>query len=133
MLLTTKNKKMTTTNYSVSSATNAKETVLSFVNSLNEEDFKTARSYVSDDMTFAGVLGSRNGAEAYFKDMEKMKLKYEIKKVFAECDDVCLLSDVSMQGVTMFTCSWYHVEGGKINSLKVVFDPRPVLELSDKK
>ncbi len=88
---------------------------------MNEEDFKTARTYVNDDMEFEGVLASRNGAEAYFKDMEEMKMKYQIKKVFADGDDVCMLSDVSMQSITMFTCSLYHLKNGKLNSLKVVF------------
>ncbi len=123
---------MTTTNNSVSTETNAKEIVTSFVEALNNEDFKTARNYVSDDMVFAGVLASRNGADKYFKDIEKMKMKYEIKKVL-DGNDVCILSDVSMQSVSMFTCSWYKVKNGKINSLKVVFDPRPALELTEKK
>jgi len=33
-----------------------------------------------------------------------------------------------MSGATLFTCGWYQVEDGKIRSLKVVFDPRPVLD-----
>jgi len=112
--------------------TNAKEIVLSCVKALNDEDFKTARKYMTEDFSFVGVLGTRNGAEAYFNDMEKMKLKYDIKKAFVDENDVCLLYDLSMSGIILFGCGWYHVEDGKINSLKAVFDPRPVLELSDK-
>jgi len=112
--------------------TNAKEIVMSCIKALNDEDFKTARKYMTDDFSFKGVLGNRNGAEAYFNDMEKMKLKYEVKKVFADENDVCLLYDLAISGVTLFGCGWYHVEDDKINSLRVVFDPRPVLEMSDK-
>jgi len=63
----------------ISSATtiNAKEIVMSLIKALNEEDFKTARKYVSDDFSFAGVLGSRDGGDVYFDDMKKMKLKYD--------------------------------------------------------
>jgi hypothetical protein len=64
---------------------------------------------VSDDMTFDGVL------------------KYHINKPFENENDVCLLYDLDMQGKTIFGCGWYHVEDGKIHSLKVVFDPRPLL------
>ena len=78
------------------------------------------------------MLGSRNGAAAYFSDMEKMKLKYNVKKVFVNGDDVCLLYDLTMSGITIFGCGWYHIEGDKINSLRVVFDPRPVIEMQDK-
>jgi limonene-1,2-epoxide hydrolase len=115
------------------SRSNAKEVVMSFLKALNDEDFKTARSYVSDNMSFLGPLASREGAEAYFKDMERMRLKYEIKKVFVDGDDVCLLYDFNTGPITLFGCGWYHVEDGKISSLRVVFDPRPLVELSAKK
>ena len=112
--------------------TGARDIVLSLIEALNAEDFETARSLANDDMVFDGVLGSRNGAEAYFADMRKMKLKYDIKKSFEEGDDVCLLYDLQMSGLTIFGCGWYHVENGRVKSLKVVFDPRPVLEKSGK-
>lgn len=115
------------------SISDAKEVVMSFVKALQNEDFKAARSYVNDTMSFLGPLASREGAEAYFKDMERMRLKYDIKKVFVEGDDVCLLYDFSTGPITLFGCGWYHVENGKINSLRVVFDPRPIVESSAKK
>jgi hypothetical protein len=79
-------------------------------------------------MTFEGVLGSRNGAEEYFRDMRKMGLQYDIKHVFVNADDVCLLYNLNISDKTIFCCGLYHLEGGKISSLKVVFDPRPILE-----
>ena len=77
--------------------------------------------------TFDGSLASRQGADAIFVDLERMRLEYDIKKVFADGNDVCVFYDVALSGVRLFTCGWYHVEDGKIRSLKVVFDPRPVL------
>ena len=109
-------------------ANDAKEVVLACIEALNNEDFKTARTLANDDMSFVGVLGSRDGADAYFKDMEHMKLKYDVKKAFADGDDVCLLYDLTMSGKTIFGCGWYQVKNGKISSLKVLFDPRPFLE-----
>lgn len=111
----------------------AKETVLLFIKALNEEDFNIAEKYVTTDLTFIGVLGSRHGAEAYFKDMRQMKLKYEIKKAFADGDDVCLLYDILIQGKTIFASGWYRLVNNRINSFQVVFDPRPLLENVDKK
>jgi len=48
--------------------------VLSFIDALNNEDFKSARKLTTDDLRFEGVMGTREGADAYFADMEKMKL-----------------------------------------------------------
>ena len=112
---------------------NAKETVLSFIKALNEEDFKTARKYANEDLAFVGVLGSRNGAEAYFSDMERMKIKYSIQKAIAEGDDVCLLYDLVLDGTNIFGCGWYQLVNGKISTIKVVFDPRPILEMAPEK
>jgi ketosteroid isomerase-like protein len=110
----------------------AKEVVLAFVGALNDEDFKAAGKYLTKDMTFKGVMGSRDGATAYMKDMEHMKLKYDVKKTIADTDDVCLIYDLTMAGTTLLSYGWYHVEGDKISSLNVMFDPRPILEQSKK-
>jgi limonene-1,2-epoxide hydrolase len=113
--------------------TTPREVVLSFIKGLNEEDFDTAQKFVSNDMEFAGVLGSRNGAKAYFDDMRSMKFKYDIIKTFEDHNDVCLLYNVSMAGQSIFCCGWYRVEKEKITSIKVVFDPRPLLEPANRK
>lgn len=115
-------------------ASNAKKVVLTFINALNQEDFETARDCLSEDMVFDGVLGHREGADTYISDMKKMKFKYKIKKAFEDDHDVCLLYDIDMSDKnTIFTCGWYQIKYNKIKSLKVVFDPRPILEKSDKK
>jgi limonene-1,2-epoxide hydrolase len=106
---------------------NAKEVVLAFIDAINQLDFQTARTYVSPDMQFEGVLGSRDGSDAYFLDMEKMKLKYDVKKVFTDGNDVCIWYYIDMSGATILCCGWYYVEDSKIKSIKVVFDPRPLL------
>jgi len=125
---------MTTTKNAKSTADNAKKVVLTFINALNEEDFETAKSCLNEDMVFDGVLGHRDGADTYISDMKKMKFKYKIKKAFEDDNDVCLLYDIDMGGKNIiFTCGWYQIKNNKIKSLKVVFDPRPVLGKSDKK
>jgi limonene-1,2-epoxide hydrolase len=111
----------------------AREIVLYFLRALNDEDFAAAKKQADDEMIFAGVMGTRNGAEAYFNDMAHMKLKYAIKKVFADGDDVCVFYDITMAGLSIFSCGWYHVKEEKIDSIKVIFDPRPLLEQSAKK
>jgi hypothetical protein len=40
---------------------------------------------------------------------------------------VCLFYDLTISGTTVFGAVSYEVEAGKIRSLKVVFDPRPLL------
>lgn len=105
----------------------AKETVLLFIQAINEEDFNNARKYVNDGLTFTGVLGTRKGADAYFDDMEKMKFKYKILKAFVDGEDVCLLYNIDMGAKTIFAAGWYQLVDEKIEAFQVVFDPRPLL------
>jgi len=105
-----------------------KEKVLAFLKLVNAQDFRQAKEYASSNLTFKGVMGTRNGADDYFRDLEKMQLHYDIKKVFVDHDDVCVFYDIKMSGKVIFCCGWYELEHGKIRSIRVVFDPRPLLE-----
>jgi limonene-1,2-epoxide hydrolase len=118
--------------YPIQQAISAKEVVLSFIEALNDDNFEAARTHLDDAMIFQGVLGSRNGADDYIRDMKKMKLKYAVQKTFEDDDDVCLWYDITMSGIEVFSCGWYKVEDGRITLLKVIFDPRPVLEQAKK-
>jgi hypothetical protein len=106
----------------------AKDIVLKFLNVLNTENFEAARHVLDDNMQFNGVLGSRDGADVYINDMSKMRFKYDVLKVFENENDVCVFYDINMNGKKIFTCGWYIVENEKIKSLRVIFDPRPLLE-----
>jgi limonene-1,2-epoxide hydrolase len=113
---------------SVATITNAKETVLSFIRALNEEDFTAVRKYLADDFTFIGVMGTRTGADIYVTEMSRMKFKYAVKKVFADDTDVCLWYDIIMGDKTIFCSGWYELLDNKISQFRVVFDPRPLLD-----
>ena len=106
----------------------AKEIVLSLIDAINNLDFKTARNFLSDNISFSSPVGTRDGIESYIKDMERLKLKFHLKKVLADGNDVCLLYDFSVGSLNIFGCGWYQVENGKIHSLKVIYDPRPIFE-----
>ena len=44
--------------------------------------------------------------------------------VIADGDDICVLYDLITSMATVYTSSWYKVEGGKTISIQTVFDPR---------
>jgi predicted ester cyclase len=121
-------------------SSNAKKVVLSYLKALNDQDFKVARSYLKDNMIFQAPIASHNSADAYFKENERLrseyrikKVLYEVKKVFVDGDDVCVFFDFNIGSVTLFASGWFQVEKGKISSIRAVFDPRPIVELSANK
>lgn len=103
--------------------------VLDFIKALNKEDYKKARTFLSDYVIFTGVLTSRNGAANYLQDLERMKIKYAIKKVFMEGSDICLIYDLTISGLSIYACGVYEVVAGKIGAVRMVYDPRQVLDL----
>ncbi|MCZ4242749.1 nuclear transport factor 2 family protein [Pedobacter punctiformis] len=106
---------------------NAKVVVLDFLNALNTENFDLAKEQLDENMTFKGVMGERTGADNYINDMKKMKFKYNIQKLFADDHEVSVFFDINMGEKTIFSSGWYTLENEKIKSIKVLFDPRPLL------
>lgn len=106
----------------------ALSTVLSFIEALHAEKWSEAAACLQEDFAFQGVLGSRDGAAAYMQDMERMKIKYQVEKTITEGNDVCVICEYLISGVTLVGCNWYHLEGGQIASLRAIFDPRLLLK-----
>jgi limonene-1,2-epoxide hydrolase len=113
------------------STNEAKEVVLGLVKALNDESFQVARRYLNDDVKVVGPFGARDGGDAYIQHVERLRLKFNIQKIFADGKDVCALYEISVSGIRLFACGWFQLEDGKISSLRVTFDPRPLLALSE--
>jgi SnoaL-like domain len=114
-----------------SSAKSAKDIVMEYIEALERRDFQSARSYISDNISYVSPLNSFDRAEPYLKYNEHLNLpKFDIKKIFTDGDDVCILHETNLTKppATVFTSLWFHVDGGKISSLRALFDPRPFLQ-----
>ena len=115
-----------------------KEIVLGYQRALGSGEWKSARAYLRDDMTFRGPIASYDRPEPYLEDQRKLSSivkGIEMKKTFVDGDDVCLLYDMvtNTPAGTAFICEWHHVEGQKIASIRVVFDARPFAAMWEKK
>ena len=103
----------------------AKAAVLSYIQAMGDRDYATARNYLGDNVRVQGPGGEAfRSPDEFLKMMEQQRGKYDIKKVFVDGGDVCLLYDFVTPRVTTFFCSWYQVKDGKISSIQTVFDPR---------
>jgi hypothetical protein len=78
----------------IESAKSAKEIVMEFIEALERKDFKTVRSYISDNISVLAPgpveLTTFNQAESFTTYLEHANLpRLEIKKEFADSNDVC--------------------------------------------
>jgi SnoaL-like domain len=93
-------------------------------------DFDTLRSILADDVTFDGPLGHASNADECvdgLKRMSKIVTDIMIRKTFVDGPDVITWFELHTAGTTPLpTVNWRHVENGKITSIRVTFDPRPL-------
>ena len=98
-------------------------------------DFATARTLLRDDVTFVGPLGSGGGVESYMNslvDLSHHVASAEPIKVVVDGDDACIIYDlVTDAGGSVPTSDWYHVQDGKISSVRAYFDTRALTAGSD--
>ena len=124
-----------------SSSKSAKEIVMEFLQAAEGRDFKTARSYLKDNVSYVSPLNSFDRAEPYLKYFEYGDLPpVDIKKELADSNDVCILHELTLKPHPMiqkiitptgtsFVCTCCHVDDDeKISSIRVVFDPRPFVQ-----
>ena len=103
----------------------AREAVMSYIKAMDGRDYTAARNFLAESVRVKGPAGETfRSPDEFLKMMERQRGKYDIKKVFEDGDDVCVLYDFVTPKVTTFFCSWYQVKGGKIHSIQTVFDPR---------
>ena len=109
------------------SANKSTTVVKTFLDAINNLDFEKARECVSPNLQFMGVMGKVDGADAYFEQMKKMQLKYDIRKIFSSEADVAVFYDIKMGEEKILAAGWYGFKNDLIRTIQVVFDPRKVL------
>ena len=102
-----------------------KEVVMAYVGALDGQQYDKALEKLHDGVRIRGPAGETFGKPLDFVEMlRKFRGRYDVKKVFVDGDDVCVLYDLATNGPTVFMSSWYQVKDGKIVSIRTVFDPR---------
>ncbi|HUH99556.1 MAG TPA: nuclear transport factor 2 family protein [Nitrososphaerales archaeon] len=98
---------------------------MSYIKALDTQHYDEALAQLHDKVKIRGPAGETFGKPLEFIEMlKKYRGRYDIKRVFEDGDDVCVLYDLKTTGPTVFMSSWYEVKEGKIASIQTVFDPR---------
>src|SRR5215510_3845554 len=116
------------------SMASAKEIVERYKAAMGSGDFTAARALLHDGLAFHGPIDTFSRADDYVaasKRLANIIQRSDVKKVFVDGDDVCVLYDMvtNTPAGTAFIAEWYQVRGGKIASLRAVFDARPFAPL----
>ena len=101
-----------------------------FQQAVGKGDFTAARHLLHDNLSFRGPLDTFHKPEPYLEALKRLQpiiQRIDILKMFADGNDVCVLSEMVTNTPigTAFSCEWFHVKGDKISSIRIVFDARP--------
>lgn len=101
------------------------EIVLEYIKNLDNQNYSEASKYLSEKIKIHGPAGEAfTNPKDFITMLQRYKGKYDIKKVFVDGNDVCILYDLVTPAVTAFMASWYQVENEKIVSVKTIFDSK---------
>ncbi|HJZ86602.1 MAG TPA: nuclear transport factor 2 family protein [Polyangia bacterium] len=109
---------------------NPAQVVHGFKEAIGKGDLAAARKYLRDDLSFKGPFDTFSQPEPYLEALKKLAgvvKGVEMKKMFVDGNDVCLLYDMVTNTPvgTSFICEWLQVKGDQIAAIRVVFDARP--------
>ena len=98
---------------------------MSYIGALDGQEYEKALALLHGRVRVRGPGGESFGKPLDFIEMlRRYRGRYDVKKVFADGDDVCVIYDLATTGAKVFMSSWYHVKDGKIDSVQTIFDPR---------
>jgi hypothetical protein len=108
----------------------AADIVQGFMGAMGKGDFVAARKFLDSNLSFQGPIETLHQADPYLESLKKLHHiveRVDVKKMFVDGDDVCLLYDMVTKtpAGTAFIAEWHHVTGDKISAIRVVFDARP--------
>jgi hypothetical protein len=113
-------------------ADTAADIAATYLRAWREGDFAALRAILADDATFDGPLGQARGADECITGLQHMsKIMTGIveRRTWVDGGDVVTWYDLHTAGTApMPTVNWRHVENGKITSIVVTFDPRPITD-----
>ncbi len=111
-------------------AQDAAEVAATYFHAWKADDWTTLRSVLADDATFRGPLGSADSAEACMQGlrwMAQIMTDIVVHKRFVDGADVLTWFDLHTSiAPPAPVANWMHVEDGRISTIRVTFDARPL-------
>lgn len=99
--------------------------VMKYIGHLDKQEYDRALACLDEKVRIRGPGGESFGKPFDFIDMlRRYRGRYDLKKVFSDGADVCVLYDLVTAGASVYMASWYQVEEGRIVSIRTAFDPQ---------
>lgn len=113
------------------STTEPVDVAVAYFDAWKAKDVGAVRPLLHDDVDFVGALGTARGAEeclAGLRGMFAMTERVEVVRRWVEGPDVLTWFELRTESAgPLAIVNWSHVIDGRIDRIRVTFDPRPLL------
>lgn len=103
----------------------------SYFDAWRAKDYEALASLLADDVSFAGPLGTAEGVDecvAGMRQLGEIVTDIDVEHMLVDGDDVVtwFALHTTTAGVVGPVANWSHVTYGRIDRIRVTFDPRPL-------
>jgi ketosteroid isomerase-like protein len=108
----------------------SKDLALEYLDAVARKDLARVRALLAPDLRFRGPAVARSTADDYVTALKRLgaiHLHNEVRKVFADGDDVCVIYDfvTDTPAGALRTIEWLRIEDGLIRSIDLYYDRLP--------
>jgi ketosteroid isomerase-like protein len=108
----------------------AKDTMRRYFDTWKADEFDAFEALLAEDATFAGPLGTADGAGELRRGIEglsKIVDRAEVIAMVGEGEDVITWFELhTPAGDRLPVANWAQVRDGRVRRVRVTFDPRPL-------
>ena len=107
------------------------ETLKKFYEAVVKRDLATARTYLADDLVFAGLFETYRSDDEYLKALAgllQVTTRLEVKGIIGQGNDAAVFFDLETRAPAegkVLVAEWHQFKNGKISSVRSAFDGRP--------
>lgn len=105
---------------------NPEATALAYLDAVAKKDLGRLEALVAPDVQFTGPAAQHRGlsnVRAAFERITPIHVRSDIKRVFSDGNDVCVIYDFVTDTVgTLPTIEWIKLDRGRIASIRLYYD-----------
>jgi hypothetical protein len=107
-----------------------KTLTLEYLDAVAKQEFDRVEELLAADLRFRGPAMTRSSARDFIAALKRLgaiHVRNDIKRVFVDGDDVCVIYDfvTDTTAGSLPTIEWLHFDGARIHSIDLYYDRLP--------
>jgi ketosteroid isomerase-like protein len=111
-------------------STDRKALALAYLDAVGKQQYERVEALLAPDLKFKGPAMTRTSAQDFLAALKRLAvihLRNEVKRVFVDGDDVCVIYDfvTDTTAGALPTIEWLNFDGSRIHAINLYYDRQP--------